>query len=168
MLCTQNVGARQQIQIPGWSLVEGAGQWLKTSGRGVQPWYFGERCISGSTHVDHRSETVEIKSMIHMIPSIWGPSRAGTQFPSIAWYQVIIAAILFNTTRFLAISSVSDNDRSLLLSDPGPFIVYPSQWLTHSLTKSQTCWRFNELTLDDGIKYLGNDDIEYAEYAEYA
>ena len=32
--------------------------------------------------------------------------------------------------------------------------------VTHSLTESQTCWRFNELTLFDGIKYLGNDDIE--------
>ena len=33
--------------------------------------WMGEKCISGSTHVDHWSETVEIKSIIHMIPSIW-------------------------------------------------------------------------------------------------
>ena len=67
----------------------------------------------------------------------------------------------------------------VFLSDPGPIIVYPSQWLTHWLTDSQTCWRFNELTFADGIKYLSDVDIEmklrfschqlvYAEYAEYA
>ena len=56
--------------------------------------------------------------------------------------------------------------RSLVqfLSDPGPIIVYPSQWLTdsltHWLTESRPCWRFNELTLADGIKYLSNVDIE--------
>ena len=32
------------------------------------------------------------------------------------------------------------------LSDPGPIIVYPSQWLTNSLTESRPCWRLNELT----------------------
>ena len=33
---------------------------------------------------DHRSETVEEKSIVYMTPSIWGSGRAGTQFPSIA------------------------------------------------------------------------------------
>ena len=50
------------------------------------------------------------------------------------------------------------------LSDPGPIIVYPSQWLTHSLTHWLTdwrpCWRLNELTFVDGIKYLSDVDIE--------
>ena len=38
----------------------------------------GKECISGSAHVDHRSETVEKKRIIHMIPSLWGSGRAGT------------------------------------------------------------------------------------------
>ena len=53
------------------------------------------------------------------------------------------------------------------LSDPGPIIVYPSQWLTDwltdSLTHCQTCWRFNELTFADGIKYLSDVDIEISQ-----
>ena len=44
----------------------------------------GKECISGSAHVDHRSETVEKKRIIHMIPSLWGSGRAGIRFPSIA------------------------------------------------------------------------------------
>ena len=50
--------------------------------------------------------------------------------------------------------------KTVFLSDPGPIIVYPSQWLTHSLTQSRPCWRFNELTFVDGIKYLSDVDIE--------
>ena len=49
---------------------------------------------------------------------------------------------------------------SLFLWDPGPIIVYPSQWNTDSTTESRPCWRFNELTIADGIKYLTNGDIE--------
>ena len=59
---------------------------------------------------------------------------------------------------------------SYFLSDPGPIIVYACQSLTHSLTDwltddllelmSQPCWRWNELTLVDGIKYLSNADVE--------
>ena len=30
---------------------------------------WGEKCISGSSHIDHRSETVEKNSIVHMIPS---------------------------------------------------------------------------------------------------
>ena len=44
----------------------------------------GENCISGSSHIDHRSETVEEKSVVHIIPSIWGSGRTGTRFPRIA------------------------------------------------------------------------------------
>ena len=44
----------------------------------------GGMCISGSSHIDHRSKTVENESKIHMIPSICGSGRAGTLFPSIA------------------------------------------------------------------------------------
>ena len=40
--------------------------------------------VSGSAHVDHRSETVEKKRIIHMIPSLWGSGRAGIRFPRIA------------------------------------------------------------------------------------
>ena len=32
----------------------------------------GGMCISGSSHIDHRSETVENESKIHMIPSTAG------------------------------------------------------------------------------------------------
>ena len=52
------------------------------------------------------------------------------------------------------------------LSEPGPIIVYPSQWLTDSLTHDllelmpRPCWRWNVLTLADGIKYLSNAEIE--------
>ena len=41
-----------------------------------------------------------------------------------------------------------------------------THWLTHSMTDdllelmSQSCWRWNELTLADGIKYLSNADVE--------
>ena len=40
------------------------------------------------SHVDHRSDTVEKKSKIHMIPSFWGSSRAGSRFPSIAAFPL--------------------------------------------------------------------------------
>ena len=49
------------------------------------------------------------------------------------------------------------------LSDPGPIIVYPCQWLTHSLT--------NELVEDwmNWPKYADHaDQADYAEYAGYA
>ena len=48
----------------------------------------------------------------------------------------------------------------VFLSDPGPFIVYPCHSLTHSLTDWRPCWRLNELTFVDGIKYLSDVDIE--------
>ena len=49
----------------------------------------------------------------------------------------------------------------VFLSDPGPIIVYPSQWLTHSLTHSLT----NDLVEDlmNWPKYA-----DYAVYAVYA
>ena len=49
---------------------------------------------------------------------------------------------------------------NLFLSDPGPIIVYPNQSLTHWLTDWRPCWRLNELTFVDGIKFLSNVDIE--------
>ena len=47
------------------------------------------------------------------------------------------------------------------LSDPGPIIVYPSQWLTHSLTN----WRH----VEDWINWPKSADFaDYIDYAEYA
>ena len=53
------------------------------------------------------------------------------------------------------------------LSDPGPIIVYPSQWLTDSLTH----WLSHDLVEDwmNCPKYADYaDHADYAEYAEYA
>ena len=35
-----------------------------------------------------------------------------------------------------------------------------TDWLTNSLTHWRPCWRLNELTFGDGIKYLSDVDIE--------
>jgi len=44
------------------------------------------------------------------------------------------------------LTSRNPNHNLKFLSDPGPIIVYPCQWLTHWLTDSWPCWRLNELT----------------------
>ena len=49
---------------------------------------------------------------------------------------------------------------TIFLSEPGPIKVYACQALTHSLTHWRPCWRFNELTLANGIKYPSSVDIE--------
>ena len=55
----------------------------------------------------------------------------------------------------------------IFLSDPGPIIVYPSQWLTDSLTDSLT----NEL-VEDWMNWPKCADfadyVDYADFAEYA
>ena len=52
----------------------------------------------------------------------------------------------------------------VFLSEPGPIILYPSQWLTHSLTN----WLTDDLVEDwmNWPKYA--DFADYVDYAEYA
>ena len=61
--------------------------------------------------------------------------------------QIYVLSFLWS--RSLAMKKVQTHALRLFrrfLSDPGPIIVYPSQWLTDWLTHWQTCWRLNELT----------------------
>ena len=71
----------------------------------------------------------------HRCRHSWSLNKPPPQPAQLRWNNQYILDVLVQRWNFL-----------YFLSDPGPIIVYPSQWLTNSLTESRPCWRLNELT----------------------